>query len=180
MDRRGFLRTAAGGTAAIALASLLPAGCSREYPQATGDNVTLKSLTAKEYATARAAAEAFLVGVPVTASYVASAIDAELAVAGDPMLTDFKTVLGLMEHGTLLSFKGKRFTALSIEARTRVLEDWATSRIKLRRGAFFALKNFVVYFAYAQDSTRALTGFNGPLRERLAVPAYPVDFGGIA
>jgi hypothetical protein len=180
MDRRGFLRTTAGGAAAITLASLLPAGCGREYPQAASDNITLKSLTAKEYATARAAAEAMLPGVPVSPAHVAALIDNELSLAGEPMLTDMKTVLGLMEHGTVMSFKGKRFTALSVDARRKVLEDWATSRINLRRGAFLALKGFVVYFAYIEDATRPLTGFPGPLRERVVVPPYVVDFGEIA
>ncbi|HEX6307245.1 MAG TPA: twin-arginine translocation signal domain-containing protein [Longimicrobiales bacterium] len=179
LSRRGFLRGVAGGTAAVAVASLLPAGCAPTYPERRADGTRLRSLTPKEYAVARAAAEAMLVDVPVTPDAVASAIDAELAVAGDPMRTDMKTVLSLMEHGTLLSFRGRRFSALSPDARREVLEDWAASRLNLRRAAFQALKGFVVFFGYIDDATRQLTGFPGPWPERVQIAAYDVDFGEI-
>jgi hypothetical protein len=180
VSRRGFLRGVAGGTAAVAVASMLPAGCSPGYPERRPDGVGLLALTPKEYAVARAAAEAMLVGVPVSADAVASGIDAELAVAGEPMLTDMKTVLSLMEHGPLLSFRRKRFSALSPDDRRKVLDDWATSRFNLRRAAFQALKGFVVFYAYIDESTRPLTGFAGPWPERFPLPVYDVDYGEIA
>ena len=177
--RRGFLRTVAGGTAAVAAASWLPAGCAADYPQAAADGVSLQSLTAKEYAVARAAAEALLVGVPVTPDRVATRIDRELAIAGEPMLTDMRTVLKLIEHGTVLSLRPRRFTALSADARRVVLDDWATSRMNLRRAAYQALKGFVVYFAYIDNATRPLTGFPGPWPELRQIAITPVDFGEI-
>jgi hypothetical protein len=180
VDRRGFLRGTAGGAVAIAFASTLPAGCSADYPQADGDGVTLKTLTPKEYGVLRAAAEVFLVGAPVAAKDVAAAIDAELAVAGEPVVADFKTVLGLIEHLTFLSWRRRRFTALSAEQRLAYLRDWSRSRFTLRRGAYQALHGFVGYFAYIRDETRALTGFSGPWPERVKIAATPVDFGEIA
>jgi hypothetical protein len=180
LDRRGFLRNSAGGVAAAAFASLLPAGCARDYPQARRDGVTLASLTDKEYAITRAAAEAMLVDVPVSPAVVAAAIDAELAAAGDPMRADFKSVLGLLEHLTFLGLKRRPFTALTREQRLAYLEGWGRSRFKLRRGAYQALHGFVFFFAYIRDETRQLTGFPGPWPERVAIPATPVDFGGIA
>lgn len=179
VSRRGFLRGVAGGTAAVAVASLLPAGCAPEYGERRSDGESLRALTPKEHAVARAAAEAMLVGVPVSPEAVADGIDAELAVAGEPMLTDMKTVLSLMEHGPLLSFRRHRFSALSADARREVLEDWATSRLKLRRAAFQALKGFIVFFGYIDDGTRPITGFEGPWPERFDIPAYEVDFGEI-
>jgi hypothetical protein len=179
VSRRGFLRTAAGGTAAVAVASLLPAGCGRAYPQAAAAGVRLQALSEKEYAVARAAAEALLPGVPVSPDLVAAGIDAELAVAGDPMQTDMKTVLTLMEHGPALALRPRRFTALSPTARLAVLDSWARSRLNLRRAAYQALRGFVVYFAYTQDRTRSQTGFPGPWPERIAIPPYAVDFGEI-
>jgi hypothetical protein len=180
VSRRGFLRGMTGGTAAIAAASLLPAGCAPDYAERRGDGAALAALTPKEYAVARAAADAMLVGVGAEPDQIAARIDAELAVAGEPMRSDMKTVLSLMEHGTLLSFRRRRFSALSPEARREVLQDWATSRFKLRRAAFQALKGFVVFYAYIDDNTRPLTGFQGPWPERIHVPAYDVDFGEIA
>jgi hypothetical protein len=46
-DRRSFLRATAGGGAAILAASLLPAGCTADYPQASLDKHDLQSLTDK-------------------------------------------------------------------------------------------------------------------------------------
>jgi hypothetical protein len=180
LDRRGFLHTVAGGTAAIAVASLLPAGCAPAYPERAAGGAVLRALSPKEYAVARAAAEALLVGVPVAPDAVASAIDRELAVAGDPMRTDMKTVLKLMEHGTALSLRRRRFTALTPDDRRAVLADWATSCFNLRRASYQALRGFVVYFAYVDDATRSLTGFPGPWPEKLSVPVTAVDFGDVA
>lgn len=180
LDRRGFLRGTAGGAAAVALASILPAGCAEDYPQAGEDGVTLKALTPKEYAVARAAAEALLAGCPVAPRDVAAAIDAELAMAGDPMRKDFKSALSLIEHLTFLSGQRQRFTISEPEQRLAYLRDWSRSRFTLRRGAYQALHGFVAYFAYIRNETRALTGFAGPWPERVSIPATPVDFGEIA
>jgi hypothetical protein len=170
----------AGGSAAIAAAAALPAGCARDYPQAARAGVTLESLSEKQYAVVRAAAEAVVVGAPVSPDAIAAGIDRELAVAGDPMLSDMRTVLTLFEHGTLLSLRWGRFTALSPDARRAVLDDWAASRFNLRRAAYRALRGFVVYFAWIDPATRPLTGFAGPWTELIDVPVYPVDFGPIA
>src|SRR5438132_1209186 len=119
-DRRGFLRECAGGGAAIVVAGMLPAGCAANYPQAQTDGVELQGLTPKEYATARAAAEALLVGVPVSPGKVAHAIDREVALIGDPIQHDMKSVFMLLEHGTFLSWHISRFTSLSPAARLSV------------------------------------------------------------
>ena len=177
LDRRGFLRVSAGGAAAIAFASLLPAGCASDYPQAEQDRTDRKSLTEKEYAVARAAAEALLIGVPVTAAIVAARIDQELAWVGDPIRADMKTVLNLMEHATPLGGRMRRFTALTPEQRLAYLNGWRNSRFQLRRAAYQALKGFVYYMAYIDPATRSLTGFTGPWPERVKIAAYPVDFG---
>jgi hypothetical protein len=177
IDRRGFLRVSAGGATAIVLASLLPAGCARDYPYADDDGTELKSLTDKQYAVARAAAEALLVGVPVSAAVVAARIDQELAWVGEPIRTDMKTVLTLMEHATPLGGRMRRFTSLTPEQRLAYLHGWRHSRFQLRRAAYQALKGFVYYMAYIDPATRPLTGFTGPWPERISIAAYPVDFG---
>ena len=165
---------------AIAVASWLPAGCSSDYPQAGNDETRLLSLTEKEYAVTRAAAEALLPGTGVSPAVIASRIDRELSMAGDPMRTDFKTVVGLIEHLTILGGKTQRFTLLSPADRLAYLRTWKNSRFTLRRGAYFALKGFVYYFTYSDPSTRALTQFAGPWPERFKMPIKPVDFGEIA
>jgi hypothetical protein len=173
------LRLSAGGATAIALASFLPAGCTADYPQARGDGLELRSLTEKEYAVARAATEALLVGVPVAAATIAARIDRELALVGDPIRTDMKAVLTLVEHATPLGGRLRRFTALTPEQRLRYLATWRDSRFQLRRAAYQGLKGFVYYFAYVDPATRPITGFAGPWPERVKIAAYPVDFGDI-
>jgi hypothetical protein len=180
LDRRGFLRASAGGAAAVALASALPAGCARSYPQAAADGHVLRALSDKEYAVARAAAEALLVGVPVAPAAVAAAIDDELAAAGEPVRGDMKSAFALLEHLTFLDGQPRRFTALPPARRLRVLRGWARSRFVLRRGAYQAVRGFVYYFAFIRDETRAITRFPGTWPERFTLPVPPVDFGEIA
>lgn len=177
MDRRGFLRVSFGGSAAIAVASLLPAGCAADYPQAERDGLELLSLSEKEYAVARAAAEALLTGVPVAARTIARRIDQELALVGEPVRTDMKTLLSLLEHATPLGGHLQRFTGLRPEHRLSYLNTWRNSRFQLRRAAYQGLKGFVYYFAYIDPATRTITAFPGPWAERVRVPAYPIDFG---
>lgn len=177
LDRRGFLRTTAGGAAAIALASLIPTGCAADYPQAAEDGTDLEALSEKEYAVLKAAAEALLVGVPVPPDRVARRLDVELGRVGDPVLTDMKTVLTVLEHLTLLGGRLRRFTALAPADRLAYLDTWKHSRFTLRRAVFQAVRSAVFFFAYCDDATRSLTGFEGPWPERVAIPAYPIDFG---
>ncbi len=181
MDRRGFLRSAAGGTVAVAVASLLPAGCSADYPQAAADGVTLATLSPKEYAVMRAAAEALLAGVPVQPKDVALAVDLELAAVGEPIVSDMKNVLRLIEHFTILGWHRRTFTELRPDERVRYLRGWATSRFAVRRAAYQALRGFVDYFAWIRPETRPLTGFRGPLAETVKIPPVrAVDFGDVA
>ena len=165
---------------AIALASLLPSGCAQDYPQANQHGVKLQTLTPKEFAIALAAAEVLLAGVPVKPADVAARIDAELATAGDPMRSDFKSVLGLVEHLTPLGGRMRRFTELTVPERMKYLAGWSRSRFKLRRGAYFGLKGFTYYFAYTDPVTRSLTGFKGPWPERVQIAVKAVDFGPVA
>lgn len=159
------------------MASLLPAGCARTYPQADRDNADLKALTPKEYAVARGAAEALLVGVPVSATTIAKRIDQELAWVGEPIRTDLKTVLTLTEHLTPLGGRARRFTNLSPQERLAYLEGWRDSGIQLRRAGYQAIKGFVYYFAYIDDATRSISRFAGPWPERMKMPVKPIDFG---
>ncbi|MEN8374251.1 MAG: twin-arginine translocation signal domain-containing protein [Gemmatimonadota bacterium] len=180
MNRRGFLRATAGGGAAIALAGALPPGTLEAYPAAQQDGTRLRALSAKQYAVARAAAEALLVDVPVEPALVARAVDADLAAVGDPIRADMRTVLTLLEHLTPLSGHLRRFTSLNLEDRRAYLLDWARSRLNLRRAAFQATRGFLFFNTYLREETWAVTGFEGPWPERFSFPVPPVDFGEIA
>jgi hypothetical protein len=110
---------------------------------------------------------------------VAAEIDRELAAVGDPILGDMKSVLGLIEHLTVLGLHRGTFTELRVEQRLRYLDGWARSRFGLRRAAYQALRGFITYFGYVRDETRSITGFTGPYPPGLIPPA-PVDFGEVA
>lgn len=176
LDRRGFLRGMAGGGTALAVAGWLPRD-DRRYPAAPQ---RLEALTAKEYAVARAAAEAMLADVPVDPERVATELDRELALIGEPILADMKSVLRLLEHLTFLGGHVRRFTSLTPADRLDYLNGWATSRFNLRRAAFHAVRTLVQFIAYAEPSTRSVTGYQGTWPERFDYPAYPVDFGGVS
>lgn len=180
IDRRGFLRASAGGGAAIAFASAMPPGDLRAYPASAQDGVSLQALSAKQYAVAKAAAEALLVDVPVDPAAVAAAVDADLAAVGDPIRSDMRTVLTLLEHLTPLGLRLRRFTSLDPDARRAYLLTWARSRFNLRRAAFQATRGFLYYNTYLREETWAISGFPGPWPERFDFPVPPVDFGEIA
>ncbi len=181
IDRRGFLRHVAGGTAAVVIASSIPERLAAAFPRAEQDGVHLYALSPEQYATALAAGEVLLEDVPVPPSQVAQRIDREIALAGDPVRTDVRTVLTVLQHGTLFGGHAfRRFTQLSAAERLRYLRGWGTSRFTLRRAVYQATRSFVYFYAYADDATRPLTGFEGPWPERFQIPVTSVDFGEIA
>lgn len=180
ISRRGFLRQISGGTAAITIASLMPERAAA-YRQAEQDGVRLYALSSEQYATAVAAGEALLADVPVPASRVAERIDREIALAGEPVRSDVRTVLTVLQHGTLLGGHAfRRFTQLSPAERLTYLQGWGTSRFTLRRAVYQATRSFIYFYAYSDDATRPLTGFEGPWPERFSIPATPVDFGEVS
>ena len=176
IDRRGFLRTTAGGGAAIALAALLP-GCGSQANAQGSAGWELRSLTRKEFDVARAATEALLPDVPVDPAGIARRLDYELWAVGGAIEEDMRTVLQLLEHLTLLGGRLRRFTELEPPERLAYLETWQHSRFNLRRAAFNAVRSFVYFFAYADPAMWPATGFPGTWPGRVPVGLPPVDFG---
>lgn len=179
IDRRGFLRSTAGGGLAIGLASLLP-GCGGDAAAVGASGLQLRSLTQKEFDVARGAADALLAGVPVDPASIAQRLDYELWAVGGAIEEDMRTVLQLLEHLTLLGGRLRRFTELNPTERLAYLETWRDSRFNLRRAAFNAIRSFVYFFAYSDPALWPATGFTGPWPGRIEVPVPPVDFGEIA
>ena len=163
---------------AIALAALLP-GCDR-VADALGA-VELRSLTASEYATVRAAAAALLRGgADIDPASIAQRIDYELWAVGGAIEEDMRTVLQLLERLTFLGGRVRRFSDLDPEERLAYLHTWRDSRFNLRRASYNAVKSFVYFFAYSDPSTWPMTGFPGPWPSRVNVPIPAVDFGEVA
>jgi hypothetical protein len=178
-DRRGFLRTTAGGGFALALASLLP-GCGRAAEAIGSGDDGLRSLTQREYETVVAAAEVLLAGVAVDAAAIARRIDYELWAVGGAIQDDMRTVLQLLERLTPLGGHVRGFSELSPSERLAYLEGWQHSRFNLRRAGFNAVKSFIYFFGYSDPATWAATGFPGPWPGRVQVAVPPIDFGEIA
>ena len=179
VDRRGFLRSTAGGVLAIGVASLLP-GCSREA-RAQVDGRDLRSLTVAEYETARLAAEALLAGGPrVDPAAIALRMDYELWAAGGAIEEDMRTVLQLLERLTPLGGRVRRFSELDPDERLAYLHGWRNSRFNLRRASFNAVKSFVYFFAYSDPATWPSTRFPPPWPGRVPVAIPRIDFGEIA
>jgi len=178
-DRRGFLRTTAGGGLALALASFLP-GCGRAAEAFGAGDPDLRSLTRREYDTVVAAAEALLAGVAVEPAAIARRIDYELWAVGGAIEDDMRTVLQLIERLTPLGGRVRRFSELSPAERLAYLEGWKHSRFNLRRASFNAVKSFIYFFGYSDPATWAATGFPGPWPGRVQVAVPRIDFGEIA
>lgn len=186
LARRDFLRRAAGGTAALAVASWLPSGCAgyqELVPEAQRAN--LQFFDEKELAIFQAVARRVVPdeeGWPsVDEVGVAMAIDEELASWRNepplaPVLDDLKLLLRLVEHGTWLDGHASRFTRLTPEAQDEVLASWDSSSIEVRQVGFQALKNLVMFAYYDDERTFARLSYAGPWHKNTpqAPLIYPI------
>jgi hypothetical protein len=72
-------------------------------------------------------------------------------------------LLRLVEWGPLLfDFTPTRFSKMSDAEKDASLRAWMTSRLDLRRRAFYALRNLSYLGYYSQDATWGLIGYQGP------------------
>jgi hypothetical protein len=71
----------------------------------------------------------------------------------------------------LLDFTWKRFTEMSDAEKDASLAAWMTSRIGLRRQAFYALRNLAFLGFWSQEESWPLAGYAGPLLRRAPSPA---------
>ena len=64
-----------------------------------------------------------------------------------------------------------RFSKMSDAGKDASLRAWMTSRLGLRRRAFYALRNLSYLGYYSQDATWGLIGYQGPLLGSGEAPA---------
>jgi hypothetical protein len=82
------------------------------------------------------------------------------------------TLLRLVEWGpALFDFRFTRFSKLSDAEKDASLRAWMTSRLGVRRRAFYALRNLSYLGYYSQEATWALIGYRGPFRLDEEAPA---------
>ena len=169
--RRGFLSLAASGAALAALARLPAAGAvaANRSENAFFSEFERELLTAVvERMVATGAPDA-----PAVRETGTIAVIDRICAGLDPGVSGvLPNLLRLVEWGPLLfDFTPTRFSKMSDAEKDASLRAWMTSRLGLRRRAFYALRNLSFLGYYSQDATWALIGYRGPFRLDEEAPA---------
>ena len=172
MNRRKLLSYALG-TSAVATTSLL--ALSLQGTKFVTPKTPLKLFTEKEYSILVAVADVLLpYNPPFPAASeldIAGKVDAVMATAGPEQQQEFRLVLFLIENpsvGALLSLQPSPFSTTEDTSQYQRLEDWRTGLPKLRT-AFKALNGICNGAYYADKRVTAITGYNGPPKEIIAL-----------
>jgi hypothetical protein len=161
LTRRDFLRGSGIGLVGLTLAAAALPACSPARP-APSD---LRILGPLEFGTLAAAAERIADGLPLPegGDGLARAVDESFAAVAPWMRTGFRDALRFLEFTPLfLHFPPARFSTSSPATRDRILEAMATSRIRLRRQVYTAIKQAVLFTAYGDPTAWAAVGYDGP------------------
>lgn len=171
MSRRTFMWI--GGLGGLGALTFRRLGC---YPQTEFDGDVLATWEAHTLA---AAAEVLIPDQPgrwpdegPSPMEVADHVDAYLRGMPRSMLREIRGMFALIEHGTLLNWRIRRFTRLSAESRLDVL-------LGLRDGAetfgmaFEGLRALCYVGWYQADSTWRALGYDGPLLDRAPPESVP-------
>ena len=169
--RRGFLGLAAKSAALAALARLPAASALSANGAKTAffsayETAILTAVVERVVATGEASAPA------VRETRAVEVID-RLCAGLDPEVSGvLPTLLRLVEWGpALFDFRFTRFSKLSDAEKDASLRAWMTSRLGVRRRAFYALRNLSYLGYYSQEATWALIGYRGPFRLEEEAPA---------
>jgi len=159
LTRRRLLQTGLSGALLLAFGSVLPTGCARYSPTER----ELRFLTRKEYAVVTAAAVRIL-GLPdEDRENIGGFIDGLLADLPPTSQTQARLMLRVVEHGThLFDLKARRFTRLTPADQDAYLRGWMESTLGARRIIFRALKTLAALGYYAQTTSFAAIGYDGP------------------
>ncbi len=166
ISRRGFLRMAGTSAALTALAQLraLPPAALAGAAEA-GDAFFSPRETEILTQIVERMVESGEPGAPAVRDTRAVATIDALCRSLDPEVADqLRVVLRLFEYGPpVFDLTFSRFTRMSPAEQDASLQAWMTSRLSLRRRAFYALRNLALLGYYSQDATWPLIGYAGPL-----------------
>ena len=162
IDRRTFLRGSAGGVAALAAATLLPAGCAGYPPVAN-----LRLFSAKEFAVLEALADTFVPAADGVASAtgldVAGHLDRRLSVEPALVRKQLKQAVLLVEYGGFWWGPARaRFTRMSPAARAQYMEEWMAADSAFRRQVGQLFRRAIIQAYYSDERTWAGIGYDGP------------------
>lgn len=162
LSRRTFLSRSLTGTVLLGSAGLLARCSQRRMPLVITD---LLALSAREFNTLKAFAEAVLPGPETSAPVIAtpSRVDLEIGRWSAKNQKQVKQLLSLIEDGTrYFLFSWRAFGDLSLAERRSYLYGWESSRFAFRREAYQAVRMMVFFFYYSQDATWKTIGYDGP------------------
>jgi hypothetical protein len=168
VNRRRFLRTTLWGSALLGL-SLTVGKHLSGYSLDAETTGKLRVLSPKEFLVLRAAVRRLVAtdaadAPDADALGVAHFVDSYLEKLPAAMRSDFRALLHLLEHGTVIfRLAGSRFTRMSAEEQDRTLADWESSRLAVRRQGFQALKTMALLGYWRSDQTWPLIGYSGPM-----------------
>jgi hypothetical protein len=166
--RRSFIKRGLVGSALLALgggSGLLLRSSKLVDPPAEG----LKVLGKKEYAVLDAVSRRILPARPgfptVDETRIAFTCDRVLAMTDETSQVEMRQLLELFENALAGFIFGGRitpFTKLDGEAQDKVLHEWATSSIAIRRTGFLAIRALVTSAYYGNPLTWSAVGYGGP------------------
>lgn len=166
-SRRSFLKRGLFGGLALALGGggWLAFRRSAEVRPPEG----LEVLDAREYAVIAALMHRFVPhrqGFPTPEDLgTAKAVDHILSMVDDSARLEMKQLLMLFENALpnfLFGARTKPFTQLSVDEQDTVLQEWATSRLTLRRSGFLALRSLIMAAYYGNPATWSAVKYPGP------------------
>ncbi len=183
ITRRSLIKRGIFGGALLALGGAgglaLRRGASVTLPQGG-----LKVLGAREYAVLEAIARRLVTPAPGAPTpdelEVAAGCDRVLDRTDETSQVEVRQLLELFDNalaGFLLSGRVTPFTKLEPAEQDQVLNEWATSRLALRRTGFLALRALVTAVYYGDPKTWASVGYPGPPKA-FHDPNAPVWRGG--
>jgi hypothetical protein len=161
--RRGFLRLAATSAARAAVARLPAAAAVATNRSETTffsefERELLTGVVERMVATGAPDAPA------VRETRSIEAIDRICAGLDPGVSRVLPNLLRMVEWGPVLfDFTFTRFSKMSDTEKDASLRGWMTSRLALRRRAFYALRNLSYLGYYSQDATWPLIGYLGPI-----------------
>jgi hypothetical protein len=131
----------------------------------------LRVLTPKEYLILQAIARRILAtdgpdAPTADQAEVALFADGYLARLDPGLRSDLRALIQLFEHSAALL--GSRFTHMDPATQDRVLADWQSSRLAVRRQGLQALRSLCFFGYYRDERSWPLLGYTGPLLPKKA------------
>jgi len=171
ISRRRFLRNTLVGGALLGAAAVVGRHLSG-YRLDADTTAKLRALSPKEYLILDAVVRRMLApdapGAPDAGSVGATLfVDGYLSRLDEGLRSDVRALLHLVEHGSgPFRFGLTRFTHMSPVEQDATLDDWARSRLAVRRRGFQALKTLAMLGYWRADATWPLIGYTGPMLPR--------------